>query len=69
MSPSSFVTLTLEALDGHAPFFGRRRRVLCAAIDGACGELMMMSPERNVLGVDDEEHDGEDAGLSILRGI
>jgi hypothetical protein len=63
----SFFTRALDAPDEPASF-GRRRRVLCAAVDGARGEPMTMPQARCVLGVDEEERD-DDARLSIPRDV
>jgi hypothetical protein len=63
--PASFFTRVLDAPDEPDSFFGRRSRVLGAA-DG--GDPMTMPPAREVLGVDEDECEDDDAGSSILRG-
>jgi hypothetical protein len=59
--------VVLDASDEPASFFGRRRRVLGAAIDG--GEPMTMLLACGVLGVVEEERDDDNTGASILCGF
>jgi hypothetical protein len=67
VSVSSFFTRLLDVPDEPASF-GRRRQVLRATVEGACGSPMTMPPVvRGVLGVDEEERDEEDVTLSIRR--
>jgi hypothetical protein len=43
---------------------------LSSVVEGVCGSPMTMPPvARCVLGVDEEERDEKDAGLSILHGV